>query len=112
MQTDAQEVNPLHELDRLIQDLQSLQFGDEAGLADILRRAEALMRDACGEDSPALAELRRLRFRPYSLPAAQEYAQGLWQVSRERALALLEQVKKEESNSTQRRKDARTQGIF
>ena len=102
MQTNAQEVNQLHELDRLIHDLQSLQFGDEAGLADILRRAEALIREACGEDSPALAELRRLRFRPYSLPATQEYAQGLWQVSQEQALALLEQVK-EESISTQRR---------
>jgi hypothetical protein len=109
MQTNAQETNQLHELDRLIQDLQSLQFGDEAGLADILRRAEALIREVCDDDSPALAELRRLRFRPYSLPAVQEYAQGLWQVSRERALALLEQVK-EELISTQRRKDAKTQG--
>jgi hypothetical protein len=95
MQTHAQEVNQLHELDRLIQDLQSLQFGDEAGLADILRRAEALIGEACGADSLALAELRRLRFRPYSLPAAQEYAQGLWQVSRERALALLERMREE-----------------
>jgi hypothetical protein len=95
MQTNAQAANQLHELDCLTQDLQSLQYADEAGLADILRRAEALIRETLGEDSPALAEWRTLRFRPYSLPAAQEYAQGLWEVSRERALALLEQVKED-----------------
>jgi len=73
----------------LIGKVNALPYGDEAGLADILRQAEALIREVCGVDSPQLAELRRLRFRPYSLPAAREYEQGLWEVSRERALALL-----------------------
>ena len=72
-----------------------LPHAGDARLADIQRRAEALIRATCGDASPILAEWRALRFRPYSLPAAQEYERGLWELSRERALALLGRVKED-----------------
>ena len=86
-------MHTLQQLDRLIYDLQVLPYADAARLADIQRRAEALIRTACGDASPILAEWWAPRFRPYSLRATQEYERGLWELSREWALKLLEQVR-------------------
>jgi hypothetical protein len=55
-------------LDSLIQDLQALQYGEDAKLDAIPRRADAMIREAFGDDSQYLGDLCRIRFRPYSLP--------------------------------------------
>lgn len=67
----------LSQIHSLIQDLTTLQYGEDAKLEAILRQAEMVIREVFGHDSPYLGDLRRIRFRPYSLPTTREYQEGL-----------------------------------
>jgi hypothetical protein len=80
-------------LNSLIDELKALPYGDDAQLDALLLRAESLIRQACGDHSPYLAALRRLRFRPYSLPAIPEYQHSLWRVSAQALLDLLQALR-------------------
>jgi hypothetical protein len=86
---------PLSQIDSLIQDLKTLQYGEDAKLDATLRRAEVLIREVFGADSRYLGDLRRIRFHSYSLPTSREYQEELWRLGTEQVLRLFEAMREE-----------------